>query len=167
MSRRIAITALLLSACLPAAQALHMHRKPTSGHVKKVSAKAPKHGQKMHGQQNIDTDRAKQIQTALVREHYLTTEPNGVWDDSSKEAMVRYQADHGWQTKVTPDSRALIKLGLGPEQSAGTLPPSVAAAPTHATNGSSGASLPTTAQTHTLGSAISAHTNTQNFMQPQ
>lgn len=28
--------------------------------------------------------------------------------------MARYQADHGWQSKVTPDSRALIKLGLGP-----------------------------------------------------
>jgi hypothetical protein len=29
--------------------------------------------------------------------------------------MQRYQADHGWQTKVTPDARALIKLGLGPD----------------------------------------------------
>jgi hypothetical protein len=28
--------------------------------------------------------------------------------------MRRYQADHGWQSKTVPDSRALIKLGLGP-----------------------------------------------------
>lgn len=28
--------------------------------------------------------------------------------------MQRYQADHGWQSKTTPDARALIKLGLGP-----------------------------------------------------
>jgi hypothetical protein len=28
--------------------------------------------------------------------------------------MQRYQADQGWQSKTTPDSRALIKLGLGP-----------------------------------------------------
>jgi hypothetical protein len=28
--------------------------------------------------------------------------------------MRRYQADQGWQSKVIPDSRALIKLGLGP-----------------------------------------------------
>jgi hypothetical protein len=28
--------------------------------------------------------------------------------------MERYQASNGWQTKVVPDSRALIKLGLGP-----------------------------------------------------
>jgi len=30
---------------------------------------------------------------------------------------VKYQADHGWQSKVIPDSRALIKLGLGPNYS--------------------------------------------------
>lgn len=28
--------------------------------------------------------------------------------------MQRYQADQGWQSKTIPDSRALIKLGLGP-----------------------------------------------------
>jgi hypothetical protein len=28
--------------------------------------------------------------------------------------MQRYQADQGWQSKTTPDSRALIKLRLGP-----------------------------------------------------
>jgi hypothetical protein len=28
--------------------------------------------------------------------------------------MRRYQADHGWQSKTVPDSRALISLGLGP-----------------------------------------------------
>jgi hypothetical protein len=28
--------------------------------------------------------------------------------------MQRYQADQGWQSKQIPDSRALIKLGLGP-----------------------------------------------------
>jgi hypothetical protein len=31
--------------------------------------------------------------------------------------MERYQSDNGWQSKVTPDSRALIKLGLGPKYS--------------------------------------------------
>jgi peptidoglycan hydrolase-like protein with peptidoglycan-binding domain len=55
------------------------------------------------------------IQSALIREHYLTGEPTGVWDEASKDAMLRYQAANGWQTKITPDSRALIKLGLGPD----------------------------------------------------
>lgn len=31
--------------------------------------------------------------------------------------MLKFQADQGWQTKLTPDSRALIKLGLGPNHS--------------------------------------------------
>jgi hypothetical protein len=30
--------------------------------------------------------------------------------------MQKLQEDNGWQTKITPDSRALIKLGLGPQQ---------------------------------------------------
>ena len=29
--------------------------------------------------------------------------------------MRRYQAAQGWQTKQVPDSRALIRLGLGPD----------------------------------------------------
>jgi hypothetical protein len=32
--------------------------------------------------------------------------------------MQKYQADHGWQTRLTPDSRALIALGLGPDHPA-------------------------------------------------
>ncbi len=31
--------------------------------------------------------------------------------------MQKYQADHGWQTKLMPDSRALKTLGLGPNYS--------------------------------------------------
>lgn len=72
---------------------------------------------KRHGQQGIQPDRAREIQEALIREKYLIGEPSGQWDARTKDAMIRYQADHGWQTKVTPDSRALIKLGLGPNYS--------------------------------------------------
>ncbi len=28
--------------------------------------------------------------------------------------MEKLQADNGWQVKLVPDARALIKLGLGP-----------------------------------------------------
>jgi hypothetical protein len=30
--------------------------------------------------------------------------------------MEKFQADNGWQTKKVPDSRAIIKLGLGPDR---------------------------------------------------
>jgi hypothetical protein len=67
------------------------------------------------GQQKIDPQRAQDIQEALIREHYMEGTPTGQWDDASQKAMQRYQADHGWQSVMTPDSRALIKLGLGPD----------------------------------------------------
>ena len=76
---------------------------------KKKSAKA-------RGQQKIDSERAQAIQEALIREHYMSGEATGTWNQSSEEAMRRYQADHGWQSKTVPDSRALIKLGLGPSK---------------------------------------------------
>ncbi len=71
---------------------------------------------KTRGQQKIDSERAQAIQEALIREHYLTGEASGTWNQASEEAMRRYQADHGWQSKTVPDSRALIKLGLGPSK---------------------------------------------------
>lgn len=67
------------------------------------------------GQQRIDPKRAQEIQEALIREHYLDGTASGVWDDASQKAMERYQADNGWQSKMIPDARALIKLGLGPD----------------------------------------------------
>ena len=66
------------------------------------------------GQQVIDSARAREIQEALIREHYLEGEPSGKWDAATQAAMQRYQTDQGWQSKTIPDSRALIKLGLGP-----------------------------------------------------
>jgi hypothetical protein len=70
---------------------------------------------KRRGQQGIDSDRAREIQQALIRQKYLEGEATGVWDTRTRAAMVRFQSDNGWQTKVVPDSRALIKLGLGPK----------------------------------------------------
>jgi peptidoglycan hydrolase-like protein with peptidoglycan-binding domain len=71
----------------------------------------------MHGQQSIASERVTEIQQALIREHYLTGEASGEWDSTTQEAMQKFQADQGWQTKLTPDSRALKKLGLGPDYS--------------------------------------------------
>jgi hypothetical protein len=66
------------------------------------------------GQQKIEAERAQAIQEALIREHYLDGEAAGSWNQASEDAMRKYQADHGWQSKTVPDARALISLGLGP-----------------------------------------------------
>ena|SRR6185503_13709706 len=89
--------------------------KAHSSKVHKSSHRSKK-SRKPRGQQAIDTQRAHEIQAALLREHYLTGEPSGTWDASTQAAMRKYQADQGWQTKVIPDSRALIRLGLGPSR---------------------------------------------------
>ena len=85
-------------------------QKSKSSHGKKGSKLVAK----KHGQQAIDSARAREIQEALIRQHYMQGEPSGEWDSATQAAMQRYQADQGWQSKTTPDSRALIKLGLGP-----------------------------------------------------
>jgi len=94
------------------------HPKPGHSSSKhRRSSKLRKSSWKRHGQQGIQSDRVVAIQQALIREKYLEGEPSGKWDDRTQRAMAKYQADHQWQSKVTPDSRALIKLGLGPDHS--------------------------------------------------
>ena len=85
------------------------------GHKKAAVASGGSH--RMHGQQSIAPERVTEIQQALIREHYLSGEASGNWDEDTKAAMQKYQADQGWQTKLMPDSRALKKLGLGPDYS--------------------------------------------------
>ena len=79
------------------------------------SKKSRKSAKSHRGQQKIDPSRAREIQEALIREHYLDGTASGTWDAKSQAAMQRYQADNGWQSKSVPDSRALIKMGLGPD----------------------------------------------------
>jgi hypothetical protein len=91
------------------------HSHSTAKSSKSVHGKkGTKQVARKRGQQAIDSSRAREIQTALIREHYLQGEPTGSWDSATQAAMQRYQAAQGWQSKTTPDSRALIKLGLGP-----------------------------------------------------
>jgi hypothetical protein len=64
-------------------------------------------------QQNPTPERYKEIQQALADKGYLKSEPSGVWDADSADAMQRFQADQ----KLTPTGKitapSLIGLGLG------------------------------------------------------
>jgi peptidoglycan hydrolase-like protein with peptidoglycan-binding domain len=115
----LSITAILSSNtswALPAAQpSKRAAAKKSSANHKKVKSK--KRSWKTRGQKAIADDRTREIQSALAREGYLDDEPTGVMDEKTKAALAKLQADNGWQTKIVPDSRALIKLGLGPDQS--------------------------------------------------
>lgn len=131
-----ACQALLLITVLAAAPAFasRTHRPATSGHHHsqhhRRHVRRARH-RVIRGQRGIDSERARQIQAALIKQDYLTGTPTGEWDSETEAAMKKFQADHGWQTAHTPDSRALIALGLGPDRdSAGA--PAVATANTAA-----------------------------------
>ncbi|MEO6924946.1 MAG: peptidoglycan-binding domain-containing protein [Bryocella sp.] len=86
------------------------HHRSTASHGHKTkTAGVP------HPAVAMATERATAIQQALIRTGYMSGEPSGVWDAQSAAAMQKMQGANGWQTKITPDSRALIKLGLGPQ----------------------------------------------------
>ena len=110
------------TASLAATQAHHAsHAHPgssgaslrhTSAHVRRGAHSPVRH----EAVRTMGTERATAIQTALIEKGYMTGEPTGTWDAASIAAMQKLQGDNGWQTKIMPDSRALIKLGLGPQQ---------------------------------------------------
>ena len=114
-SRKLLAFALLL-ASLPCFAGSHSRRGPTaqriSGHK---SRKISSHfSPKPAAQHDIDDARATQIQDALASAGYLSGAASGHWDAQTESAMQQYQANNGWQIKLVPDSRAIIKLGLGP-----------------------------------------------------
>ncbi|MDE1155173.1 MAG: peptidoglycan-binding protein [Acidobacteriaceae bacterium] len=93
--------ALVLCTALPASAATHKHS--SSKHSTHKAAATP----------SMSSERATAIQSALIKQGYLAGAPSGVWDTQSIAAMQKLQSDNGWQTKYTPDARALNKLGLG------------------------------------------------------
>jgi len=117
----IALFAALAASPVLASRTAH-HTTPAAhatatAHGKHGNHKAAAKPRRMRGQQAIDPARVTEIQQALIREHYLNGDANGKWDETTKAAMQKFQADQGWQTKLMPDSRALKKLGLGPDYS--------------------------------------------------
>ena len=134
--RLASVTFALLCATLPASAATPVkHKLPPSAHTTHTTGrhvyargtsrvKSGKHGRTAAARPIVamDTERATQIQTALIKSGYLSGEATGSWDAQSIAAMQKLQSDNGWQTKIVPDSRALIKLGLGPNSSPSTTP---------------------------------------------
>lgn len=82
--------------------------------VRHASVSRSVHTEHAYSSLSMSSERATEIQTALIGKGYLSGEPTGSWDSASVAAMQKLQGENGWQTKIVPDSRALIKLGLGP-----------------------------------------------------
>lgn len=113
----------------------HTRRGPTSPRLFNKLSKRSKARSKPASQHVIDDTRATQIQTSLIKSGYLSGEASGHWDSQTQAAMQKFQADNGWQTKLIPDSRAIIKLGLGPNQASELSSPAVASQQTSSAAG--------------------------------
>ncbi|MGC9291377.1 MAG: peptidoglycan-binding domain-containing protein [Acidobacteriaceae bacterium] len=143
----ISMVMLALVFCLPAS-ARHLRRQATAGHAKHHHSlfHHTKKSHKLRGQREIDPQRATEIQQALIREHYLSGDATGTWDKQTQAAMQKFQADNGWQTRITPDARAIIKLGLGPKQDAGEYASASHTLPSVAPSPAPSASVPPAAE---------------------
>jgi len=82
-----------------------------SSHGKKSSVKRGR--RKERGQKVPTSDRISEIQQALAKDGSYTGTPNGKWDDSTQEALRKFQEGHGLNPTGKLDAKSLQQLGLG------------------------------------------------------
>jgi peptidoglycan hydrolase-like protein with peptidoglycan-binding domain len=70
---------------------------------------------RVKGQAAPTPDRINDIQGALAKNGAYTGSPTGKWDDSTVEAMKKFQASHGLNPTGKMDALTLQKLGFGSE----------------------------------------------------
>jgi len=68
-------------------------------------------------------ERYKEIQQALAAKGYLKSQPTGVWDAETMEAMKQFQQDQNLSVTGKISAASLIALGLGPKPTGPTTPP--------------------------------------------
>jgi peptidoglycan hydrolase-like protein with peptidoglycan-binding domain len=85
--------------------------KKSSKSSKRLSSKS----KRVKGQAAPTPDRINAIQDALARKGAYTGSPSGKWDDSTVEAMKKFQSSHGLSPTGKYDALTLEKLGLGSE----------------------------------------------------
>lgn len=78
------------------------------------------------GQKAPTAQRMSEIQQALSKDGSYSGSPNGKWDDSTVNAMKKFQAGHGLNPSGRLDAKTLQQLGLG-SQTAGVAPPTPSA----------------------------------------
>jgi peptidoglycan hydrolase-like protein with peptidoglycan-binding domain len=94
----------------------------SSGKGSHKSTKKTSSRRKEKGQMAPTPDRISTIQEALGKDGSFTHTPSGKWDDSTVEAMKKFQGAHGLNPSGKLDARTLEKLGLG-SQTAGIAEP--------------------------------------------
>lgn len=102
-------------------------KKPggSSASAKKTSQakkSAKRSRRRERGQKAPTPDRISEIQQALAKDGSYGGEPNGKWDDTTVEAVKKFQGAHGLNSTGKLDAKTLQQLGLG-SSIAGVAPP--------------------------------------------
>ena len=74
------------------------------------------------GQKAPTPERISEIQQALAKDGSYTGTPNGKWDQSTEDALRKFQESHGLSPTGKLDAKSLQQLGLG-SSTAGAAPP--------------------------------------------
>ena len=104
-------------------------KKPraSAGHGASRGKKSSKRSRRRErGQQAPTPERIAEIQQALAKDRSYTETPNGKWDESTQEALRKFQESHGLTPTGKLDAKSLQQLGLG-SRTAGFAPPSPSA----------------------------------------
>jgi hypothetical protein len=143
----VALLGLALSLCANTLSAQTQASKPktststsskTHGTTKKTSARKKKD----KGQMAPTSDRISEIQQALAKDGSYSAAPSGKWDDSTVDAMRKFQTTHALNPSGKLDALTLEKLGLG-STTAGVAEP---VAPPNSTSRLTGNSLQSSRQ---------------------
>jgi peptidoglycan hydrolase-like protein with peptidoglycan-binding domain len=97
-------------------------RPASSGSKSRVKKSGKRSKRRERGQTAPAPERISEIQQALAKDGSFTGTPSGKWDDSTVEAMKKFQAGHGLSPTGKLDALSLQKLGLG-SQTAGVAAP--------------------------------------------
>ena len=92
--------------------------KTTTGSSKKSGRpgkSSSRKSKRVKGQAAPTADRINEIQDALAKKGAYAGTPSGKWDDSTVEAMKKFQSTHGLNPSGKMDALTLQKLGLGSE----------------------------------------------------
>jgi peptidoglycan hydrolase-like protein with peptidoglycan-binding domain len=98
--------------------------KPKSSATKSTHRKrfSKRPGRRERGQKAPTPDRISEIQQALAKDGSYSGKANGKWDESTVDAMRKFQESHGLTPTGKLDAKTLQQLGLG-SGIAGAAPP--------------------------------------------
>lgn len=89
------------------------HARSASHKISRGKKPAKKSKRMERGQQAPTADRISEIQQALAKDGSYLGTPNGQWDDSTQEALRKFQESHGLNPTGNLDAKSLQQLGLG------------------------------------------------------